>query len=290
MQKQVDCFLHYLKHEKNYSLNTIAAYQNDLQQFLVFLLQQELETCRQVALPHVDLYVRGLEQQYAVSTVARKAASVRSFFHYLVRLGVLDDDPTSKLNSPQVQKRLPAALTAEDVERLLAEPAKSTTPKALRDAALLDLLYSTGMRVSEIVAVRLSQIDLEQAVVCYANKDGSERQLPIDERALHSLRVYLNHGRDALLKDRRQDTLFLNQRGLPLSRQGLWLIIKGYAETASLGRDVTPHTLRHSFAAHRLNRGSSLPQIQALLGHTSISATKIYTQFVQPLQHNSTDQ
>jgi len=289
MREQVDQFLHYLKYEKGYSDNTIAAYRNDLNQFLAFLSKKS-ETWSQVTEKHIALYVQELAHlRYADSTVARKVASVKSFFHHLVDVGSLIDDPTATLDSPQVKKRSPQTLSKEDIEKLVAAPLKSTTPKALRDAALLNLIYSTGMRVSEVVSLQLDNIDLEKRAIHCAGRDGQERQLPLDESATTSLLAYLEKGRQALLGGGREETLFLNHRGHPLSRQGLWLIIKNYAEAAAIGQDVTPHTLRHSFAAHRLECGSSLSRMQELLGHASSSATKIYTQFTQPSDENTTD-
>lgn len=290
MHVQVDQFLHHLKYQKGYSDNTIAAYRNDLNQFLAFLNNLKPETWSQITKEHIALYIQELTRlRYADSTVARKVASVKSFFHYLVDISSLIDDPTAALDSPQVKKRSPQALSKEDIDKLLAAPLKSTTPKALRDAALISLIYSTGMRVSEVVSLQLDNIDLEKGTIHCAGRDGQERRLPLDENAKVSLLVYLEKGRQALLGGEREKTLFLNHRGQALSRQGLWLIIKNYAEVAAIGRDVTPHTLRHSFAAHRLEHGGSLNKVKELLGHASISATKIYTQFTRPSAETKTD-
>ncbi len=283
MQAQVDQFLHCLEHDKGYSDNTIAAYRNDLHQFLDFLGGLRPETWSQVDEGQISLYVEQLEQrQYAPATVARKIASVKSFFHHLVNSGTLLDDPTATLDSPRVKKRQPHTLCREDVEKLLAEPLKMSTPKGLRDAAMLNLIYSTGMRVSEVVSLQLDDVDLDQKIVLCPDRDDNQRQLPISEHALDRLDTYLEKGRSELLGSDQEQTLFLNHRGQPLSRQGLWLIIKNYAESAALGPDVTPQTLRHSFAAHRLERGSTLDKVQELLGHASISATKIYAPFTPP--------
>jgi integrase/recombinase XerD len=290
MQARVDQFLHYLKHNKGYSDNTVAAYRNDLNQFLDFLGDLRPETWSQVSEEQVSLYARHLEQgQYAAATVARKIASVKSFFHHLVNSGILLDDPTATLDSPRVEKGQPRTLCREEIEKLLAEPLKTSTPKGLRDAALLNLIYSTGMRVSEVVSLQLGDVDLDQKIVLCPCRDDSQRQLPISERALEKLGVYLEKGRCELLGSDQEKTLFLNHRGQPLSRQGLWLIIKNYAEAAALGLDVTPHTLRHSFAAHRLEHGSTLDKVQELLGHASISATKIYAPFTPPSDESNVE-
>jgi len=279
MHEQVEQFLCYLQNDKGYSNNTIAAYRNDLNQFLVFLGDLEPEAWSQVTQEHAALYVRRLRRlKYADSTVARKVASVKSFFHHLVNTDVLSDDPTATLDSPQVERRSPRPLSTADIDKLLVEPLKSSTPKALRDAALLNLIYSTGMRVSELVSLKLEQIDLEKGTVCCLNSSGQKRQWPINERAMPSLCIYLEKGRGVLLGKGKEPALFLNHRGRSLSRQGLWLIIKGYAKAAAIEQDVTPHTLRHSFAAYRLEHGSSLDKVRELLGHSSLSATKIYAQ------------
>jgi integrase/recombinase XerD len=177
---------------------------------------------------------------------------------------------------------LPRILSVEEVEQLLAEPAKGTTPKALRDRALLDLLYATGMRVSEVINLRVSDLDMAEERVFCVSRDGVTRQMPLTSRARESLSTYLEKGRETLLQDQAETMLFVNQRGRPLTRQGLWLIIKSYAKAADLGPDITPHTLRHSFAAHRLADGTKLQRVQELLGHANISTTQVYMDIAEP--------
>jgi len=200
----------------------------------------------------------------------------------LLDTGVLAENPTTTLNAPKVEKKLPRVLSVEEVEQLLAEPAKGTTPKALRDRALLDLLYATGMRVSEVITLRVSDLDMAEERVFCVGRDGATRQLPLTSHSLESLSAYLVKGREALLEDQGETVLFVNQRGRPLTRQGLWLIIKSYARAADLGPDITPHTLRHSFAAHRLARGSELQRVRELLGHANISTTQVYMDIADP--------
>lgn len=286
MQEQVDRFLRYLKDEKGYSDNTIAAYGNDLRQFLSLLDQVTTGTVGSWAeVDHqlIEAYGEYLEEQtYARSTVARKVASVKSFFSFLLDTNRLTDNPTNVLSAPKIERQLPHVMSEEDVERLLAQPAKAKPPKALRDRALLELLYATGMRVSEVIALQLEDIDLEETSVLSAGRDGRQRQLRLPPQAFEALSVYLEKGRAALLHDRMETTLFVNQRGRPLTRQGLWLIIKSYVEAADLGPGVTPHTLRHSCAAHRLARGGNLHQVRELLGHANISTTQVYVDIVNP--------
>jgi integrase/recombinase XerD len=284
VQEQIDRFLRYLQDEKGYSGNTIAAYRNDLQQFLTFLdpiAADEMASWADVDEERIQKYGAYLEDRsYAPSTVARKIASVKSFFSYLLDSGVLVDNPTDGLEAPKVEKKLPRILTVEEVESLLAEPAKGTTPKALRDRALLELLYATGMRVSEVITLEFGDLDLQAKRVMCTGRDGKARELPITERALEAQLAYLEKGRDALLRGRTEEMLFVNQRGRPLTRQGLWLIIKSYAEAAGLGPDITPHTLRHSCAAHRLAKGADLKQVRELLGHANIATTQAYMNVV----------
>jgi integrase/recombinase XerD len=218
------------------------------------------------------------ERGYASSTVARKLAAIKSFFHFLVIDGVLEDDPTVAVDFPLVDKHLPHPLSPKEVARLLLEPAKSSTPKALRDRALLELMYATGMRASEVIELNMDAVDLEAGTVRCVGKGNKERIMPLYERARESLEVYLESGRAKLLRSRGEMALFVSRLGRPLTRQGLWLLIKEYAVAAGIGRRVTPHTLRHSFATHMLDGGAGLREVQQLLGHSNIASTQIYTE------------
>ena len=284
VQEQVNGFLRFLKDAKDSSDNTIAAYRNDLTQFIDFLEQtssQTLDSWDDVDRQLVLAYGEHLASQtYAPSTVARKVASVKSFFSFLTDSEKITDDPTAVLNAPRVEKQLPRILSVEEVQRLLAEPAKSTTPKGLRDRALLELLYASGMRVSEIIRLRTSDINLSENYVYCAGRNERSRELPLTPSVVEALSCYLNKGRVTLLQEREEPRLFVNQRGRPLTRQGLWLITKSYADAADLGSDVTPHTLRHSCAAHRLAKGADLQNVRELLGHANISTTQVYKELV----------
>ncbi|MBC8448892.1 MAG: site-specific tyrosine recombinase XerD [Chloroflexi bacterium] len=280
--EQVQRFLDLLLVEKGYSKNTIAAYRNDLSQLARYLVQERgMESpldWKKVGKNTIIDYILYLkEREYASSTVARKIAAVKSFFHYLLQSGFLADDPTVTLDSPRVKKRLPRAAASEDIERLLAV-AKGESPKALRDTALLELLYATGMRVTELISLDLTDVDLETGTIRCYGKGAKERELPIHKRSVEALQLYLEKGRPRLLRGREDEqALFLNPRGQRLTRQGLWLIVKQYVQEANLDTNITPHTLRHSFATHMLNRGADLRNVQNLLGHASLSTTQVYT-------------
>ena len=283
MQRRIQAFLDFLTVEKDYADNTNAAYRNDLTQFLRYLESQGMDSelgWHKVDKQNIVGYVMDLkEREYTSSTVARKVAAVKSFFHYLMAEGTIKDDPTATLDSPKVKKRLPRAISREDIEVLLAAPAASTSAKAQRDHALLELLYASGMRVTELVSLDIDDVDLESGAVRVHGKKtlSKERLIGIDESALDATRTYLNRARVQLVRDPNVRALFLNHRGQRLTRQGLWLIIKHYVDEVGISGDVTPHTLRHSFAAHKLSQGKSLQDIQKLLGHANISTTQVYT-------------
>jgi len=280
MQEQIQDFLNFLDTEKGYADNTIAAYRNDLTQFLRYLEQQDRYSAwAEVDKDTIISYVLNLkEREYTSSTVARKVAAIKSFFHYLMAEKIIVDDPTATLDSPKVKKRLPKAISREDIERLLAAPAQGTSAKSQRDHALLEMLYASGMRVTELVSLDVSDVNLASDTVRVRGKKTSskERIIPVGDQALEALRTYVNKGRMQLMRDPDERALFLNHRGQRLTRQGLWLIIKHYVDEVGISEDVTPHTLRHSFAAHKLSQGKSLQDIQKLLGHANISTTQVY--------------
>ena len=286
MREQLEQFLNSLREEKGYSNNTIVAYRNDLNQFLGFFEQQcGLDAWSSVGQEHLVVFVNNLryEHDYASATVARKVAATKSFFRFLMNNGIIPQDPSSTLDSPKVRKYLPTAISEEDVERLLRAPCRHESRRALRDAALLELLYATGMRVSEVVALNVDDVDLTTSSVRCVSKSGHhrERVIPVYPRAKEALVNYLADGRTKLLRDDQQVALFLNHRGNRLTRQGLWLIIKKYVEEVGIDSTVTPHTLRHSFATHLLNGGADVHKVQGLLGHANVSTTQVYRQMSQ---------
>jgi integrase/recombinase XerD len=289
MHDAVERFLDVLATERGFSGNTIAAYRNDLGQFIAYLhdppaedRQPPVAQWTELTDGHLNvylLYLRG--RDYASSTVARKTAAIKSFCHFLLSEGIMRADPAANMASPKVDKYVPRAITPDEVARLLAQPAKqpaANRPEALRDQAMLETLYATGMRVSELVALDVDDLDLAGAFVRCTGKAGRQRTVPLRSSAVASLDRYLSSGRTALLLSP-EAALFLNHRGNRLTRQGFWLILKAYAEQAEIG-DITPHTIRHSFAAHALKHGAELRDVQHLLGHVSISTTQVYRRLV----------
>ena len=283
MRDRLEDFLHYMTVERGVSTNTIAAYRNDLEQ-----LTEYLETRRpggfrpyswaDVSDQRVSDYVLHLhELGYSESTRARKIASMKSLFAFLVMEQVLESNPTSNLGSPKIGRSLPEPLTFDEIERLLSIPASLDTPESLRDLAMLDLLYATGMRVSELTALDLEDVDFSDGSVLCQGKGGKERLVPVHPEAVDLLSLYIQEARPLLAGEGEPSALFLNKRGNRLTRQGFWLILKKYTEEAGLEGRVTPHTLRHSFATHLLRGGAPLRHVQELLGHASITTTQIYT-------------
>lgn len=288
MNEQVQMFLDHISVEKGYSENTLSAYRNDLSQFVSFLDQRVAdwgEVDQDLIMEYI-MYMKG-DQEYASSSVARKVAAIKSFFHFLADRKVIEDDPTATLDSPKVRKRLPKAISQSDIERLLMEPAKDKSAKAVRDRALLELLYATGLRVTELVSLDVDDVNLASGTVRVVHpKDKHERLVPIHQRAIGPLQEYLEQARVQLLHDPEERALFLNHRGQRLTRQGLWLIVKYYVREVGIRDEVTPHTLRHTFAAHLLDKKADLEYVQELLGHVSISTTQVYTQLPRGDEHD----
>ena len=286
MQDQIEAFLTSLRDEKGYSNNTIVAYRNDLGQFTRYLTGTEgASSWSRVAKDHLVRYVDCLRNQheYASATVARKVAATKSFFRHLVEKETLAEDPSATLDSPKVRKYLPTSISEQEVGRLLRAPIEHGTVRAIRDCALLELLYATGMRVSEVVALDVEHVNLEDGLVHCVSKAGKarERTIPMYPRAAEALGNYLGDSRGKLQREDDQQALFLNHRGGRLTRQGLWLIIKKYVQEVGIETPVTPHTLRHSFATHLLNGGADVREVQGLLGHANVSTTQVYAQLSQ---------
>jgi integrase/recombinase XerD len=280
MDEQVELFLQHLAEKRGLSANTTAAYRTDLDQFRDFLSGREMSDWRAVAHDDILAFLLFLrERRYANSTVARRTAAVKSFYAFLTTEGHVPSDPTEQIDSPKVDRYLPKSLTPTQVDELLELPLRDPTPERLRDKAMLELLYATGMRVSELVALNTRDLNIESESVRCVGKGGRERILPISGSAVTALEEYMDIARAQLARGAAQKTeaLFLNHRGKRLTRQGFWLILKGYAEELGI-HDLTPHTLRHSFAAHMISGGADIRSVQALLGHASLSTTQIYAQ------------
>ena len=283
MREDINSFLNYLIIEKGFSENTKFAYQNDLTQLADFA---EEEAARRGAMPSwagfsrqgMLSYLLNLKERgYAATTVARKVAAAKSFFAFMVAEGKIRDNPTENVSSPKVGKSLPDAIPISQVRRLLDQPAKLSTPEAKRDRVMLELLYASGMRVSELVSLNLGDVNISEGDVRCFGKGSKERIIPIYPKLAQAVEEYVTEVRPKLAHDDAERALFLNRRGYRLTRQGLWQILKGYAEKAGLGKAVTPHTLRHSFATHMLSGGADLRHVQEMLGHANISTTQVYT-------------
>ncbi len=271
----INAFLEHLSKEKGYSQNTIAAYRNDLTQMLAFIAEEQAKGIIQSYDELLKSYLLKLrEKRYSVASAARKVASAKSFFKFMVDSGKMKENPTQNLPSPQVSRHALKFLSPSEYQKLLAEPAKLSTPEAKRDMVMLELLYATGLRISELVALNVKDIDLKQNRVHVSSK----RVVPFDHRVGTILENFLRNDRLDLLYDEKEEALFLNRRGQRLTRQGFWQIVKGYASRANLGDKVTPQSLRHSFAKHKLQSGIELRQLQQLLGHAYVSSTKVYQQ------------
>ena len=283
MRENVDSFLHYMAVERGVSPNTISAYKNDLYQLVDYLESNKIGSNGKSGWTQVDdrvisrYLLRLHEQGYSDTTRARKVASTKSLFGFLLEEGIVTRDSTENLSSPRLGRSLPEALSVEDVETLLDSATHGDTPESRRDHAMLELLYAAGMRVSELVSLDLDDVDLEQATVRCFGKGSKERVIPIHEQSIEAVREYLNTARELFTHKRRSQALFLNRRGERLTRQGFWLILKGHAKRAGISVNITPHTLRHSFATHLLMGGAPLRHVQELLGHASITTTQVYT-------------
>jgi integrase/recombinase XerD len=281
MNALVDQFLQVLIVEKGFSGNTQAAYRNDLHQLGEYLQQvHHVQSWPEVSREHLTSYLLvQREKGYSMATLARKVASLKSFFEYLAHEGIINDDPTEDIASPKLGRRLPKPLTEAEMTSLLATTMADNEPESLRDRAILELLYATGMRVSELASLDVEQVVLTAgngSVKCYG-KGGKERMVQIHDSAVAAINRYLSEGRTKLVKDEQEHALFVNRRGERLTRQGCWLILKEYARRAGVTGHVTPHALRHSFATHMLRGGATLRQVQEWLGHASITTTQVYT-------------
>jgi integrase/recombinase XerD len=274
-------FLAYLELERGLSRNTLEAYRSDLVQFGAFLDRQDLgalDVAHRDLIRYVTELANGGPEKAAVSpaTIQRKVACLRSFYRHLRREGIVEHDPTAQLRGPKRTQRLPTVLARAEVQKLLSQP-KGTAPAALRDRALLELMYACGLRASEAVGLLVSDVDVEAGVLRARGKGSKERLVPIGREAVRAVRHYLAKARPRLVGDRAEDRLFVNHRGGGLTRQGLYKIIQRHAKAAGLEHKMSPHTLRHTFATHLLAGGCDLRAVQEMLGHADIATTQIYT-------------
>lgn len=277
VKKLIKEFIDYLSVERGLAVNTLESYGRDLRQYSQYLEQDDAGALDSATRATIVEYLLHLQRQgKATATIARRLAALKAFYQFLVRENYLEKDPTVNLESPRLEKRLPKVLTIREVELLLAQP-DSTTPAGLRDRAMLELLYATGIRVSELVSLNFADVNLDLAYIRCLGKGSKERIVPLGSMAVKTTSDYLQNGRPRLIRDRNEQALFVNHHGRRLTRQGFWKIVKKYAEDARIDKEITPHTLRHSFATHLLENGADLRSVQEMLGHADISTTQIYT-------------
>lgn len=272
MEEQINGFINYLHNVKKMSQNTEMSYRRDLHKLEVFLSGKNIA---KVTGEELKAYISSLEEQgFKPATISRNVASIKAFFHYLVKEGAVSDDVSAALKSPKIEKKAPDILSTEDVVKLLEQP-HGDSPKELRDKAMLELLYATGIRVSELISLLESDVNMAMGyIVC---RDlHKERVIPFGGEARNALNRYIGESRNAMIDSDECHALFVNCSGGPMSRQGFWKLIKYYAKKAGISADITPHTLRHSFAAHLVENGADLRAVQEMLGHSDISTTQIY--------------
>jgi integrase/recombinase XerD len=277
MERYVDLYLDYLAVERGLAANTSASYSSDLLKFRSYVTEQGLGSWEEVGPAEVMAFLGRVQAQgMAPRSRARLLSALRGFFKFLVREQFLRENPVAHLASPRLRRYLPDILSVEDVERLLAGP-DPATPQGQRDAAMVELLYATGLRVSELVNITMGRVNLEVGFVIVLGKGSKERIVPMGEVAADALRSYISGARNRLLRGRLSDALFVTSRGRAMTRQGFWKLVKRYALQVGIQKRITPHTLRHSFATHLLERGADLRSVQMMLGHADISTTQIYT-------------
>ena len=282
MQQAVEQYLSYTTVERGLSPNTLAAYRNDLTQFVDFLQGrdsslQDSGSWKRIGTEALTAFVLDLhERGYSDKTKTRKVASAKALFGFLLEEGVINKNPMEDFSSPGVGESLPETLTVEEVEALLSV-GEADTPMSLRDRAIIEVMYATGVRVSELVSLDIDDVDLDESFVRCMGKGSKERIIPLHDEAVETVREYLEDGRPSLAGAAADRALFVSRKGGRLTRQALWLILKGRAQAAGIERKITPHTLRHSFATHLLIGGAPLRHVQELLGHASITTTQVYT-------------
>lgn len=275
MERDIREFISYLHNTKKTSNNTEVSYQRDLKKMAAYLSGRGIREISEVSELDLQGYISEMERSdFATSTISRSVASIRALFQYLFKEGRIKRDPSDMLKPPKVEKRAPEILSVEDVDKLLRQP-DTATPKGIRDTAMLELLYATGMRVSELLHLRIEDVNLDFGYVsCHDN--GKERIIPIGNVSRKALVQYMENARPVFVRDYNEKALFTNCSGKAMSRQGFWKVLKGYADEAGIQGDITPHTLRHSFAVHMLQNGADVKSVQEMMGHSDISTTQIY--------------
>ena len=277
MDKAIKKFLEFIKVDKKLSKNTLESYQRDILQYKEYITENNINY---VNVKNEDI-INYLEYLHTInkksSTISRHLASIRLFYQYLAKSKIVKEDPAKGIQSPKIEKKAPSVLSSQEVSLLLDQP-KGEDLKSIRDKAMLEIAYATGMRVTEIISLNISDIDLtNSSVTC--KTENKQRIIPLGKMSLHALQEYMETARLNMIKDDNEQALFVNVNGKRLTRQGFWKIIKYYKEQAHISKEITPHVLRHSFATHLLQNGADLKSIQSMLGHSDISSTQVYMQF-----------
>lgn len=276
MEREIESFISYLHNIKKTSSNTEISYRRDLTKMRIYLeLTAQSQSASDVTEGNLKKYVAYMERKkFKASTISRSIASIKAFYHYLVKEGMVATDVSDCLKAPKVERKTPDVLSVEEMDRLLEQPSGDSY-KEIRDSAMLELLYATGIRVSELVSLKISDINMQMGfLIC---RDGDkERMISFDNEVREALRHYLTKARDHMAANEARDVLFVNCSGTPMSRQGFWKLVKSYAKKADITKDITPHTLRHTFAAHMVENGTDLRSVQEMLGHSDISTTHMY--------------
>lgn len=280
MLADIDSFVTYLEGTKKASRNTVVSYRRDLVQMAGYLEEQGIMEPSKVTKTSLNSYIMYLERQgKATTTVSRVLASIKAFFHFELSKGEIRRDPAELIKTPKIEKKPPVILTVEEVDRFLRQPSGNSA-KEIRDKAMLELLYATGIRVSELIGLKVKDVNIPVGFIT-CHDEHKERMIPFGKNARKALDVYLEWAREKLLKGNDSEWLFTNCNGKPMSRQGFWKIVKHYGEMAEIKVDITPHTLRHSFAAHLIGGGADLQAVQTMLGHSDLATTQMYMTYIK---------
>jgi integrase/recombinase XerD len=280
MREEVSAFIVYLEQEKKASKNTVISYERDLRQLFQYLEEQNITDLSKVSKNCLNSYIQYLQKEGKASTsISRMLASVKAFFHYEFREGKIRKDPAEMLKAPKVEKKPPIILTVKEVEDFLCQPG-TRNAKEIRDKAMLELLYATGIRASELTGLKYEDVNMSLGYI-HCSDGFHERMIPFGKAAGEALKLYLDSARTELLHGKESEWLFVNCSGGQLSRQGFWKIVKYYGEKAGIQEDITPHSLRHSFAAHMLSGGADVQLVQTMLGNSDISTTHAYRAYVR---------
>lgn len=277
MERLLKEFIYFLSVEKGLSSNTLESYRRDLQKFFLFLQEKNINNIEHISRTDLtDFLLKQKEKGLAPTTLTRNLASIRSFYQFLLKEQIITENPSTDLETPKTEKKLPRVLSFNEIELLLEQP-ETKNVIGLRDKAMLELLYATGIRVSELVSLNVKEVNFKMGFIKCSGKGNKERMIPLGSVAIRSIQEYLKNSRPKILKQKEEKALFVNQQGSRLTRQGFWKILKKYALKAGIQTDITPHTLRHSFATHLLENGADLRSVQEMLGHADIATTQIYT-------------